>query len=144
MEKLQSNLSKCLGWRCDKDVTFLKNPCHIIRRDTFNFSFNIFQYNLIICISVKDVTKVMLLKLFLGFGAGPWSLVPWKAFKVIWSGYLLLLFSQILDSLSLNLTFSTPVTKTRIIWAKLKGMFFLQDSGRALSYGRLSWMLVSL
>ena len=37
----------------------------------------------------KDVTNGILLKLFLDFGAGPWKLALYKAFEIIWSGYLL-------------------------------------------------------
>ena len=66
----------------------------------------------------KDVTNGILLKLFLGFGGGPWKLALYKAFEIIWSGYLLF-FSRTLNSFSLNSTFSELVTKTKILLATL-------------------------
>ena len=68
--------------------------------------------------SKKVITKGVLLKLNLDFGAEPWSLALQKAFEIHMIR-IFIIFSQNFNSFSLNSTFPGSVTITIIILAKL-------------------------
>ena len=113
-------------WKMDNLVSVVIRICYFLEKSHLNNQMGVFSNFLLIffitillsIFSWKVVTKGTLLKLFLGFLAGPWSLALQKELETIWSRYFLFL-SKVLNSFILNLTFLGSVTKTITLSAKL-------------------------